>query len=190
MGPGNAAGRGQGSAEPPPELEAQIEARVRQERQAALQEGARTAEQRLRAAVDAEVQALGRGLAELAGYKDRLRREAERDLVSLAIEVARRLLHREITADTEALHGLVKAAMDKIEARELHRVRTHPQHARAIETALHTVGSPQRIEIVPDPSLEIGSVIIETSRGSYDASVTTQLREIERGFVDMVERRQ
>jgi flagellar biosynthesis/type III secretory pathway protein FliH len=52
---------------------------------------------------------------------------------------------------------------------------------------LAEIGAPQKIEVVADPSLEKGSVIFETGRGSLDASVDTQLVEIQRGLTDLIE---
>jgi flagellar biosynthesis/type III secretory pathway protein FliH len=40
------------------------------------------------------------------------------------------------------------------------------------------------VEVLSDPSREVGSVIFETARGDLDASVDSQLREIERGLAD------
>ena len=45
------------------------------------------------------------------------------------------------------------------------------------------------LEIAPDGSLTPGSVIFETSRGDLDASVDTQLAEIDRGLTDALKRR-
>ena len=43
------------------------------------------------------------------------------------------------------------------------------------------------IQIVVDPGLQLGDVIFETAQGDLDASIDTQLREIERGFADRLE---
>lgn len=171
------------------ELEAQLEARVREARQAGLREGQAAAEQRLAGEVRQAVTNLARGVADLAAIKDRLRREAERDVVQLAVEIARRVLQREIAADGEALLGLVRAALQRVDAREIHRVRVHPVHAAALEAALREIGTPQRVELQADATLEPGGLLFETSRGSYDVSLATQLREIERGFVELVQRK-
>jgi flagellar assembly protein FliH len=48
------------------------------------------------------------------------------------------------------------------------------------------VSTLRNIELVPDASLERGAAIFETTRGNLDASIETQLREIERGFTDLV----
>jgi flagellar biosynthesis/type III secretory pathway protein FliH len=42
------------------------------------------------------------------------------------------------------------------------------------------------IEIAADASFKPGDVIFETPQGQLDASVSTQLREIERGLADRV----
>lgn len=125
----------------------------------------------------------------MSAFARRLRREAEEDLVRLSIEIARRILRREILTDPEAILGLAKAALDRVEAREVIRVRTHPQDARTLETRFAELGMPERCEVSADPRLERGAVILETSRGMFDASVDTQLQEIERGFADLVRRR-
>jgi flagellar assembly protein FliH len=171
------------------ELEAQLEARVREARQAGVREGQAAAEQRLGGQVQQAVTNLARGVAELAAIKDRLRQEAEQDVVQLAVEIARRVLHREIAADTEALLGLTRAALQRMDARDIHRVRVHPAHAAAIEKALRDIGTPQRVEVQADATLEPGGLLFETSRGNYDVSIATQLREIERGFVELVQRK-
>ena len=50
------------------------------------------------------------------------------------------------------------------------------------------MGLPHRIEVIADPGLVPGSVILESDRGWLDTSVDTQLAEIERGFADLVRR--
>jgi flagellar assembly protein FliH len=126
---------------------------------------------------------------ELAGIRGNLRAEAEEAAVTLALAVARRVLHREIEADPEAILGLVKAASQKCAARETQRLRVAPKDAETIREHHSRLNLPPGLEIVPDANLARGSAIFETSRGDLDASVDTQLVEIERGFVDLLKRR-
>jgi flagellar assembly protein FliH len=109
-------------------------------------------------------------------------------VVGLALAVARRILHRELTVSPDALLGLVKAALEKVDAREVNQVRVSRQDAPLVQGFFEKMGLPRRIEVVADPSLSPGSVILESDRGSLDASVDTQLTEIERGFADVVRR--
>ena len=48
---------------------------------------------------------------------------------------------------------------------------------------------PPGLEVVSDGALTPGSAIFETSRGELDASVDTQLAEIDRGLTDALKRR-
>jgi flagellar assembly protein FliH len=97
-------------------------------------------------------------------------------------------LHRELTVSPDALLGLVKAALEKLDAREVHRVRVSPGDAPLVLAFFEKMGLPNRVEVSADPALPSGSVILESNRGFLDASVDTQLSEIERGFADVVRR--
>lgn len=144
--------------------------------------GRQTASQQVQAAVER----LARSAAEFLALRPQARREAEEDVVQLALAVARRVLRRELTVDPGAILGLVKAAMEKLDARDLRRIRAHPETAALLGKYLQDAGLPERVEIVPDGALEKGAAILETARGSLDASVDTQVAEIERGFTDLM----
>jgi flagellar assembly protein FliH len=131
---------------------------------------------------------LARTIEEITSLRQRYRHEAEQDVVGLALAVARRILHRELTVSPDALLGLVKAALEKLDTREVHRVRVSRQDAPLLLAFLEKMGLPQRIEVTPDPALAPGSVVLETTRGLLDASIDTQINEIERGFADLVRR--
>jgi flagellar assembly protein FliH len=125
-------------------------------------------------------------IEQLALHRARIQREAEPELVKLALAIARRILRRELTVDPEALLGLLKAGLEKIDASETHRVRVHPEHAAVLARLLS--GAARAVDVIPDPALSVGSVVFETSRGALDAGLETQLREIERGFADIYPR--
>jgi flagellar assembly protein FliH len=165
------------------ELEAQSEAHARQAHQAGIAEGRRAAA----AELDPAMQRIAKSLEELSRYKSRLRKEAEADLVKLALAVAKRILRRELSVDSEALKGIVSAALEKLQVRELSQVRVHPTHEEAVRRHLpNTQGS--SIQLVADNSLQPGDVLFETTRGTVDASIDSQLREIENGFADVLTR--
>jgi flagellar assembly protein FliH len=128
-------------------------------------------------------------LQELAGTQRKFRAEAERDTVKLAIGIARRVLHRELATDPEAILGLVMAAFQRLNARETHKLRVSASDAALVNEHRARMEMPAGLEIVADSSLRAGSAIFETSRGELDASVDTQLAEIDRGFADIMRKR-
>jgi flagellar assembly protein FliH len=151
---------------------------------AAREEGRREGEAAVRRQLDAVIEQLARSVEDLSTVRARLRRQAEADLVHLAVAIARRILRRELTLDPDAIAGLVHAALQRLAGQEIARVRVHPELAVAIRTALAEGQGAQAAEVVADARLEVGAVIFETERGNLDASVETQLAEIERGLAD------
>jgi flagellar assembly protein FliH len=170
------------------QIEREAEQRARQAYQQGFAAGEQSGAQKAAARIEPVYHKLAATVEELAALRRRVRIEAEEDAVRLAVAVARRILHRELAVDPDALLGIVKAAFERIDAREVHRVRVHPEDAALIERHLVKPGSPARMQVVADASLERGSAIFETSRGNVDASISAQLGEIERGFVDLVRR--
>jgi flagellar assembly protein FliH len=166
-------------------LQRQIESARRQARAEGEASGLQRANQRL----EPILADLGAVLQELSQTRPRLRAELEEDTVKLALVIARRVLHRELATDPEAILGLVKAAFHKLNAREAHRLRLAPQDAAVLEEYRASLNLPGTLEIARDASLPRGGVVFETSRGELDASVDTQLSEIERGLTDIIRRR-
>jgi flagellar biosynthesis/type III secretory pathway protein FliH len=82
------------------------------------------------------------------------------------------------------LRGLVIAALEKLQGQEISRVKVHPSHVALVKASMQQALSGGVVEVLSDPSREVGSVIFETARGNLDASVDSQLREIERGLAD------
>lgn len=159
----------------------------------AYQQGAAAGEaagaQKAQARLDPAIASFSAMVQELSATRRKLRIEAETAAVALAMEVARRVLHREVAADPEAILGLVKAAFQKCDARATERLRVSPQDAESIREHRARLNFPERLEVVADRSLARGSAIFETSRGDLDVSVDTQLAEIDRGLTDVLKRR-
>ncbi len=167
-----------------------VEARIQAAHQHGYDEGQAAGRRMFSEQLEGMQAKLARTIEEISSLKQRYRREAEQDVVSLALAVARRILHRELTVEPEALLGVVKAALDKIDAREVHQVRVAPADATMVREFFEKMGLPKRIEVLADSSLEPGSAVLESNRGALDASVDAQLNEIERGFTDVTRRNQ
>jgi len=174
---------------PSAEQEREIEMRIRAAHQQARAEGEAAGLQQARQRLEPAFAALNNILQDLSGARKKIRAEAERDTLKLALAIARRILHREIATDPEALLGLVKSAFDKLNARETQRLRMAPSDAAVIQEYRGKLALPPGLEIVSDTYLESGSAVFETNRGELDASVDTQLAEVERGLTDVLRRR-
>jgi flagellar assembly protein FliH len=169
------------------ELEAALEVDVKAAREAAYREGLQVGREQGAREVEPIMERMAKVLADLAGSRIRMRREAEADLVQLSLSIARRVLRRELSVDPDAISALVKSALEKIQAREVTRVRIHPDQEHALRRCLERVKAGP-LEIQVDSSLRAGDLLFETRRGDLDASMETQLAEIERGFADRMGR--
>jgi len=170
---------------------AELSAGVEKQGRQAYEQGMRAGEAAARKALEGEVRAviekLTAGIAEIASTRADTLRRAEADTVRLAVEVARRVLHRELSVDPNALQALTRAALDKLQSQEIFRVRLHPAQEALVRACLQQAG--RGIEVIPDPSQPLGGIIFEIARGSLDASAFTQLDEIERGLTDQLDTR-
>src|SRR5215471_5083623 len=158
---GNTAPASGESSHPGSALEQHLQAAYHQ----GFQDGQTAVNQQLGGQVEAMATRLARTIEELSGMRQRFRHEAEEDVIALALAIARRILHRELTVSPEALLGLLKAALEKIEACDIHRVRVRPEDAKLVQQHLDQMGLPQHVELIADPSLERGAAILDSSRG-------------------------
>ncbi len=93
-----------------------------------------------------------------------------------------------MTLDPESIEGLIRIALEKLQSRDVCRIRLHPDLEPAIRASMERFSNSQKVEVIADPSLQCGDVLFETAHGNIDASIEAQLREIERGFADRLQR--
>jgi len=171
------------------ELEQEARQREQEAYESGVREGRTVGAEEAAERLEPVLERLSRSVEEILGQRRRFRREAEEDVVKLALAVGRRVLHRELSVDPEALLGVVKAALKRIEVREINRLRVHPADVPMIQKHFEQVGRLERIEVHGDAALERGAVLFDTARGHLDASLETQLQEIQRGLSDLIQGR-
>ena len=168
----------------------QLERALAETEAAAYARGRREAEdaatQRFSAVMQNTAERLAQSVKQLADVRPRLCKEAEADLLRLAMAIARRILYRQINIDPTALEALVKISLDRLGRQEQVRVRVSSSLADTVRAILARISS-RPTEVLPDSNLEDGSLIFETDRGQLDASIQSQLDEIERGLIDRLD---
>ncbi len=186
-----AAARGGRAQEATPDMTAQMarlqqecEQRIREAHAAGLREAESAAKVRAAAEVQAALEKLAQSIGDLAQMRGRLRKQAEGDAVKLSLAIAKRVLRREVAMDPDAMRGLATAALEKLQAQEICRVRVSVAQAPAIAAMLRQTPANANTQVIPDGSLPPGGIVFETNQGNLDASVDSQLQEIERGLAD------
>lgn len=129
---------------------------------------------------------MAESIAEMVGFRDKLRREAEADLIRLATTIARRILKKHVQVDPGVLDAVVSSALDKLGSTEVLKVLVHPRQAEAVRARLAVLGLAAPVEGAP--SLPEGALRIETGRGELDASLDLQQQEMENAIAARVGR--
>lgn len=169
--------------EPPPDPEALFAVRLEAERRAITAHARQEAEREIRH-VRTEVAC---AIEQFAQQREEYFRQVEGEVVSLALAIARRLLRRESQIDPRLLAGLVNYELDQLDAATSVRLLVSPETLGYWNEAAPTM--PRPVEVAPDKALAAGAVRIETVLGSTTVSFERELKEIERGFFDLLSHR-
>jgi flagellar biosynthesis/type III secretory pathway protein FliH len=144
-----------------------------------------------RASVESEItrrveplrQQLSQTIEEVAGLREEITMRAERDLVKLAIEIAKKVVHREVTMDSEVALTLARVALTRIHNRVQATLHLHPEDFAYVGKHQDRLGSGLSIELVEDRAISRGGCLIETEMGDTDARIEQQFAELERSFL-------
>jgi flagellar assembly protein FliH len=156
--------------------------------EAGLRDGDQKANKQAESRIREQAEGFANSVAEIGVLRRRLVDESEAEVVRLSLEIAKRIMHRELSVDPSALNGLVKAALEKLRAQDIYKIRVHPGLENLVKAALDTLAPGRRIDLAVDPSLGRGGIVFDIACGTLDASIDTQLREIDRGLIDNIER--
>lgn len=110
----------------------------------------------------------------------------EVELVHFALAIASRILHREAQVDRMVVAGLVKVMVEKLQQGSRVIARVRPEEAGAWR---HYFRDNAEVQIVEDSSLEARDCILETELGTTEMGLDAQLKEIEKGFADLLAQR-
>jgi flagellar assembly protein FliH len=132
-----------------------------------------------RAEVRAQVDKLAGMFYDLARPFDALDGEVERELLTLAMALARQIVRRELKTDPTQIIGIIRDAIAAlpVAAREV-RVHLHPEDAAVVRQNLAPTESERAWAIVEDPVMARGGCQITTATSRIDARLETRLGAI------------
>ena len=178
-------------------MSAEVEGRIAEEtrrsfdagRERGLEEGrqseheaqtqARNAIEELRMRQGAEL------IAGFAQERDRYLHSVEREVVKLALAIAARILRREAQMDPLLLTGAVRVALGQLSNSTEVRLYVPPAELELWTDAVALVPNlALKPTLLAGEGMLLGDCMIETSHGSVDLGIRSQLAEIERGFFD------
>ena len=121
-------------------------------------------------------------VSEVSELKKEILQNAEREILQLALAVAEKVLHLEVTTNREVIQSVLKEAIKKIVDRENMKIRVHPQDFHYMmeikSDFLQHFDGIKNIVFEEDESVRRGGAIIETLFGEVDARLDQQYNEI------------
>lgn len=170
-----------GSAEPAP-LAASAPDLAALEREAFTKgyaQGERAGAEAGAARAEAMLRRLAQTLEDLQGLRRELVRRTERDVVELALAIARRVLHRELALDHDLLLALARVALDRLGDVATASIRLHPDdYALAMTGRGAPSAQAHGVQIVADPAVHRGGCVVQSEFGSVDVGVAAQVDEL------------
>ncbi len=127
-------------------------------------------------------------LAKAHRQRGELLASSEKELVKLAIQVAEKLVGRELSQDPEAIVPICAQAIENLRAQRELVLRVHPDDATLLRNSrkrlMDLVGRVKDLAIKEDPEVARGGCIIESESGAtIDAQLATQLEMIQRALL-------
>ena len=129
-----------------------------------------------RAEAKAQVERLAGMFYDLARPFEVLDEEVERELLTLAMALARQIVRRELKTDPTQIIGIIREAIAAlpVAAREV-RVHLHPEDAATVRERLAEPTNERAWTIVEDPTLTRGGCIVRTETSQIDVRVESRV---------------
>jgi len=146
-------------------------------------EGAQIAQQAFQTETAGTVQALEKLLAYLEEHRLALLRQAELNLVRLAIALAEKVVKVQVAHDSDSVaRANLEETLDYVMSHEAVTVRANPANIEAVKAHLSTLAAAAEgvssAQLVPDETVEPGGVVVTTNGGGIDARLSTQLERL------------
>jgi flagellar assembly protein FliH len=122
-------------------------------------------------------------LEELTQVRAQMIHQTERQMVQLALAIARRVVQREVSLDPDLLIAMARVAMERLGETAQVKVRLHPEDYEAAGAARVAQLAGSNVMILADGHLNRGGCRIESDMGMLDAGVDAQLQEIARALL-------
>jgi flagellar assembly protein FliH len=142
---------------------------------AGAEAGAKRAEAMLRRLADT--------IQELADVRRAMIRETERQMVQLALAIARRVVRREVSIDSELTLTMARVALERLGDSTAVTIRLHPDDFEATCRQRGALLAGSHVTVTPDAAVSRGGCLVQSDFGYVDASVDAQFQELARALL-------
>jgi flagellar assembly protein FliH len=132
---------------------------------------------------EAMLRRLSQTLDDLAAVRREMIRQTERQMVQLAMAIAKRVVRREVAVDRELTLTMARVALERLGDSTSLTVHLHPDDFAATSARHGLLHPGSRVTVVSDPGVSRGACRVESDFGYVDASVDAQFQELARSLL-------
>jgi flagellar assembly protein FliH len=118
-------------------------------------------------------------IASIEAERAHLWRQTEKDIVAFSIEMAKKIIKTEVAENPKVIGEVIKHALRRVVSKEHIRIRISPADIDGVraqrEDLLLVLDGAANLDIVDDRRVEQGGCVIETTAGTIDAKIETQI---------------
>lgn len=134
-----------------------------------------------------DIEELRGKLEEFYNYKEEVYSKVSDCIMDIAVEIAKKIINKEVEQDREATLSIIKAAVEEVNKTENKiTLKVMPKDVEIVRDKIPEIFEGNyfeaKISVIPDSTIKEGGVIIETSNGLIDASIETQMAIIEKAL--------
>lgn len=123
-------------------------------------------------------------------YYEQFIKDSEATVINLVLEIAEKILKKEINEDDELIFNLVQSGLKRITQTEVLKIRvSESDYINLVslkKRILPLLDKVEDIQIIQDDNIEQGACIMETDSGKIDSGIQTQLDFIRRTFEELM----
>jgi flagellar assembly protein FliH len=134
---------------------------------------------------EAMLRRVAQTLDDLGSLRETLMQQTERQMVQLALTIARRIVSREVTLDPELISAMAHVALKKLGTASPATIRLNPEDYTIVtrDGGDRWGGGGAQVTVVPDPQVARGGCLVESDFGRIDASLDHQFEEMSRALL-------
>jgi len=114
--------------------------------------------------------------------------KAEKETVSLALAIARKILLQEPATNPKVLANVVKKTFETIAINAPVRIRINPSEMDYMRNRRHLIPIEGEITFTEDAAISCGGCLVESLSGDVDARIESQIEMIEAAFLPGLEK--
>ena len=135
---------------------------------------------------------LQQGLLQLKNLRQDTYQRIEKEVVELALAIARKVICREIEVDKEVVVCVAREALTQVKDPGNIKIKLNPSDLEFINQTKYQlselIGDIDNVTLESEDSIQSGGCVIETNLGEIDARIEKQLQAVEESFRTALEK--